>query len=63
MVEEQSAQCPYCWEQIILEIDPSYDVQEYVEDCQVCCHPILIRINITVGGINIQTAKEDDGFY
>ena len=24
---------------------------------------ILIRINITGGGINIETAKEDDGFY
>ena len=63
MIEEKAAQCPYCWEQIFFEIDPSIDIQEYVEDCHVCCNPILLRINITGEGINIQTAKEDDGFY
>jgi hypothetical protein len=38
------------------------DHQEYVEDCQVCCNPILLRVNIYEGSINIDTAKEDDGF-
>ena len=37
--------------------------QEYVEDCQVCCNPILIRISIGFNDIEIQTAKEDEGFY
>ncbi|MDX1558433.1 MAG: CPXCG motif-containing cysteine-rich protein, partial [Marinobacter sp.] len=25
-------------------VDPSVPEQEYVEDCQVCCQPILLRV-------------------
>lgn len=35
-------QCPYCWEQIEVEVDCSIERQEYVEDCSVCCRPIVI---------------------
>ena len=62
MIEEVSAQCPYCWEQIFFEVDPSVSEQEYVEDCHVCCHPILLRISAYEQHINIETAKEDEGF-
>ncbi|WP_100639978.1 CPXCG motif-containing cysteine-rich protein [Marinobacter salexigens] len=37
-------QCPYCWETLDISVDPSVAEQEYVEDCQVCCQPILLRI-------------------
>lgn len=37
-------QCPYCWEMLDLSIDPSVPEQEYVEDCQVCCQPILVHV-------------------
>lgn len=36
-------QCPYCWEALEIAVDPSVSDQEYVEDCQVCCQPILIH--------------------
>ena len=39
-------QCPYCWEMLEISIDPSVAEQEYVEDCQVCCHPILLSVSI-----------------
>lgn len=32
--------CPYCWEEISFVLDPSVHRQTYVEDCEVCCHPI-----------------------
>ena len=32
--------CPYCWEEISVVLDPSVRRQTYVEDCEVCCHPI-----------------------
>lgn len=35
--------CPYCGEPIQLVIDCSIEEQEYVEDCQVCCRPILVQ--------------------
>ena len=37
-------QCPYCWETLDVSVDPSVPEQEYVEDCQVCCQPILLRV-------------------
>ncbi|MBK1872784.1 MULTISPECIES: CPXCG motif-containing cysteine-rich protein [Marinobacter] len=37
-------QCPYCWETLDISVDPSVAEQEYVEDCQVCCQPILLQV-------------------
>lgn len=37
-------QCPYCWETLEISVDPSVPEQEYVEDCQVCCQPILLTV-------------------
>ena len=35
--------CPYCWEEISMVLDVSVQSQTYVEDCEVCCHPIELR--------------------
>lgn len=43
--------CPYCGESIQLLIDCSVPAQEYIEDCQVCCRPILISANVDEAGI------------
>ena len=34
--------CPYCWQTITMLLDLSVSRQEYVEDCEICCRPILI---------------------
>lgn len=39
---EHYFQCPYCWEEISMLMDPSVRVQTYVEDCEVCCNPIEV---------------------
>ena len=39
---EHFFQCPYCWEEISMLLDPSVRKQTYVEDCEVCCNPIQI---------------------
>jgi len=41
-MEEHFFQCPYCWETISMLFDTSLDQSEYVEDCEVCCHPIEV---------------------
>ena len=41
--------CPYCWEEISMVLDMSVSNQTYVEDCEVCCHPIEVRYS-TGGG-------------
>jgi len=45
-LESVLIQCPYCWETLDISVDPSVAEQEYVEDCQVCCQPILLHVTI-----------------
>ncbi|RKN83416.1 CPXCG motif-containing cysteine-rich protein [Ulvibacterium marinum] len=47
---EHFFQCPYCWAEISMLMDPSVNQQTYIEDCEVCCNPI-----------EIQTQFENDG--
>jgi hypothetical protein len=35
--------CPYCWEAIEIALDLSVESQQQVEDCSVCCRPIVFR--------------------
>ena len=60
-IDEKESYCPYCGESISLLIDNSIENQEYVEDCQVCCSPILISIEIDhYGNIFINTKRENE---
>lgn len=47
MLTSQHIQCPYCWETIEIVIDPSEPHQTYVEDCYVCCRPIVLDVSIS----------------
>ena len=62
MISLQSVQCPYCGETFETEIDASGGSQEYVEDCYVCCRPIVFRIEAGADGelISIETEREND---
>ena len=42
--------CPYCGEEIEILIDCSAGNQSYVEDCQICCAPIEIAVNVNSAG-------------
>ena len=60
-ISEQATYCPYCGESISILVDGSFDHQEYVEDCEVCCSPIIINIEITYNeDILISTRKENE---
>lgn len=45
-MEEHFFQCPHCWETISMLVDMSQTHQEYVEDCEVCCNPIQISLQV-----------------
>ncbi len=45
---EHFFQCPYCWEEISMLLDPSIS-QTYIEDCEVCCNPIRIEVSFEQG--------------
>jgi hypothetical protein len=42
--------CPYCAENLLLRLDLSAGSQSYVEDCQVCCQPIQISMDVAEDG-------------
>ncbi len=41
---ESTVYCPYCGEPISVLLDPSEAGDEYTEDCQVCCRPIIMAV-------------------
>lgn len=43
--------CPYCGEMNVCQIDTSGGDYETVEDCTVCCRPILIRAECEPGEV------------
>jgi hypothetical protein len=60
-LQEWSIQCPYCGEENVLLIDPSIDEQDYVEDCQVCCQPMLVHATVNDGEVAaVEVTREND---
>ena len=51
-VDDQTAVgCPYCGETTVISLDyGSGPVQEYVEDCEVCCRPWRVRVRYDRSG-------------
>lgn len=61
LLQENTISCPYCGELITILVDGSVEEQQYIEDCQVCCRPIDIRVNIsTNGSCMVQARGEND---
>jgi hypothetical protein len=57
--EDVEVTCPYCWETITLELDLSVEGQSYVEDCPVCCQPILVSYSTEDGQLaSVQVERE-----
>lgn len=60
---EKAIQCPYCGETIEVLIDESDMSQQYIEDCQVCCKPIVFVLFIDINGhLSVQVHSEDEAF-
>ena len=57
IMEEYFFQCPYCWEQISMLFDSSIKHQIYIEDCEVCCNPIEIKVSFQKGDLINITPK------
>ena len=59
-LSEQSVDCPYCGETITVLIDGSLPDQEYVEDCQVCCRPIVFNVSVDADGDATVTVRVEN---
>ncbi len=62
MLTEATIDCPYCGESFSTLVDYSEGQQHYIEDCQVCCRPIEVTLNVDLSGdfLGISTARDDD---
>ena len=53
--------CPSCGERLEILVDPSIRRQDYIEDCQVCCRPMVLQVTIDEdGGIQVEARAEDE---
>ena len=41
---EYEIECPYCGEVFSTAFEVEYGNNAFIEDCQVCCHPIQLHI-------------------
>ena len=58
---ERNIGCPYCGETITVLVDDSLREQNYVEDCQVCCRPIVVDVRIdNDGAANVKARTENE---
>lgn len=55
--------CPYCGEEVELLVDPGGGpLQEYVEDCEVCCRPWQVTVRLGRDGFpDVTVATLDEG--
>ena len=61
-IVSQKQYCPYCAERIELLIDNSEAHQSYIEDCQVCCSPIMISVSLdTENQIESVSVRQENG--
>jgi hypothetical protein len=49
VIQFETITCPYCWEAIEIALDLSVESQQQVEDCSVCCRPIVVRYGTADG--------------
>lgn len=60
-IEVIEIQCPYCGENIEINVDCSVENQSYIEDCLVCCRPVDVTVAVDEEGTpRVEVNTEDD---
>jgi hypothetical protein len=59
-LQEVDISCPYCGEVISILVDGSVEAQQYIEDCQVCCRPIVIVLSVSSRGDCLVEARHEN---
>lgn len=60
MLRTLKSHCPYCGEPIRLVVDASVDSQEYTEDCEVCCRPMIVAASVYGDEIELDVRAEHE---
>ena len=57
--DEFTVVCPYCGEEVLIFVEG--DVRgSFVQDCEVCCNPWLVRVSNSVEGRDVCVERADD---
>lgn len=59
-LSEHRVECPYCWESQTLLVDAGDLGVEYIEDCQVCCRPMVVSVAADYEGDIVLTLRRED---
>ena len=62
LAEPARVSCPYCGEELEVLVDPTGGaVQEYVEDCEICCNPWNVRVYLDEdGNASVSVTTQDE---
>ncbi|WP_111638435.1 CPXCG motif-containing cysteine-rich protein [Marinomonas shanghaiensis] len=60
---ETNISCPYCGESIDVVIEVLDESQEYIEDRQVCCRPIVFNIDTAFDGSTSVSVHSENETY
>jgi len=60
LLQGHEATCPHCWETISLTLDLSVPEQSYIEDCPVCCKPMLVSYSAADGELDSLSVDPSD---
>lgn len=61
-IETVEDTCPYCGTAVTVELDSTTSCTDFVEDCQVCCAPILYQVLLDGLGevVQIRACRENE---
>ncbi|MFH1723953.1 MAG: CPXCG motif-containing cysteine-rich protein [Elusimicrobiota bacterium] len=51
-------ECPHCGEEFEVRVDPAEEDQEMIQDCQVCCKPIQMAVEVEDGEVTVSAYRE-----
>ena len=60
LIQGHDATCPHCWEAITLTLDLSIAAQSYIEDCPVCCKPLVVSYTVPNGEVTNFSVEASD---
>jgi len=61
LLEERDIPCPWCGARFTVLLDLSAGDRSYIEDCQVCCEPIIFNLHIDeAGNVQLGLRRDDD---
>ena len=62
LIDTVRVSCPHCGESSELRVDLAGGaIQEYVQDCEVCCRPWLVRVQLDAEGYaSVEVRTLDD---